>query len=299
MGDSSGLSRRNLFGFGLSRLLPDLDEDEGRPAPASVGAIDGARYAELQAEAWGKCEGLDLWEEASAVLLEATSCGHGDHLLDAGAGVGPLALLAAERGATVTACDAAAGLVERGRARSAAAGAQVDWHEADLAELPFADGTFDAALSAFAPMFCLEARRAFSELLRVVRPGGTVAVATWMRGGAVGSLLTLAIEHDPPPAGVPKPLNWGREERLRPELRCDRDDPAIEHASLTMRFGSRDEAAVRLVGALGPAVAAAEHAPGFEAKARALVDELAEDDGAGVRLESRYLVARAVRPGTR
>lgn len=67
-------------------------------------------------------------------------------------------------------------------------------------------------------MFCLRARDGIAELFRVVRPGGTVAFTVWTQSGVVGRLLRLAATHDPPPASVPTPRTWGREERLRVEL---------------------------------------------------------------------------------
>jgi len=93
--------------------------------------------------------------------------------------------------------------VARGEERTAAAGAEVTWLQADMATLPFADATFDRVLSGLAPMFCLRARDGIAELFRVVRPGGTVAFTVGTQSGVVGRLLRLAATHDPPPAGVP------------------------------------------------------------------------------------------------
>jgi SAM-dependent methyltransferase len=38
--------------------------------------------------------------------------------------------------------------------------------------LPFDDGSFDAALSVFGPIFAGDAGRAFDEMIRVLRPSG-------------------------------------------------------------------------------------------------------------------------------
>ena len=40
------------------------------------------------------------------------------------------------------------------------------------------------------------------ELLRVCRPGGTIALASWTPDGFIGELLTVVAAHVPPPAGV-------------------------------------------------------------------------------------------------
>jgi len=294
--DSSGLSRRALFGQGLFRLVEGIDDRQPTPAPDPVATVDPARYALRQLEAWNASHGMRLWAQASSELLEAAACDPGARTLDAGAGDGSLALLAAQRGAAPTACDTAAALVARGRARAAAAGVHVDWLEADMAALPFGAGFFDCALSAFAPMFCLQPRAAIGELFRVTRPGGTVAFTTWTVGGIVGRLLRLAAEHDPPPAGVPRPLTWGREEQLRTELELHTDRADLTHGTLTMRFATREDAADRLLRALGP-LAAASHDATFRPRALAIVDELAQDaDDHHVCLPARYLVAVAQCP---
>ena len=50
-------------------------------------------------------------------------------------------------------------------------------------ELPFDDGTFDIALSAFVLQLVPSRYRALREMRRVLRPGGRLAYVTWLRGG--------------------------------------------------------------------------------------------------------------------
>jgi SAM-dependent methyltransferase len=164
----------------------------------------------------------------------------------------------------------------------------------DLAALAFDDGAFDAAVSAFGPMFASDGRAAIDELFRVVRPGGSVAFAAWTPLGVVGRLLRLAAAHDPPRPGVAPPLAWGREERLRQELDRHSDDATIAHASLPLRFASCEDALRRLMDALGPLGAAPRQAV-LRERARTLVGELAVRGEHGVTLEARHLVVRASR----
>jgi SAM-dependent methyltransferase len=71
----------------------------------------------------------------------------------------------------VTACDLTPRMVELGRARSAAAGLDIAWVEADAEDLPFPAASFDVVVSAFGAIFAPRPERMAAELFRVVRPG--------------------------------------------------------------------------------------------------------------------------------
>lgn len=292
----SALSRRALFGFGLSRVLEELDPlvPACRAAPIELQTpdLDGLRE-ELRA-AWSVSSGGRWWAGATSLLADAASASPGERVLDAGAGDGDLALLAAGRGATVTACDFAAALVERGRARTAAAGADVDWIQADLEALPFDDASFDRVISGLAPMFCLRARTALAELFRVVRPGGVVALTTWAGGGAVGGALRIADRRARPPAGIVPPLAWGRDEQLRVELERHAVDVDVDVdvAPLTLRFATREEACASLLRDIGPLGRVGEV---ISDDLRDLVDRLDRGEGV-VELPARVLLAVTRRP---
>lgn len=99
----------------------------------------------------------------------------GTRVLDVATGTGIAALAAAERGAVVTGLDINPGMLAVARRKSS----EIDWVEADTAALPFADATFDAVLCQFALMFFPDRQAALRDMLRVLRPGGTLAVAVW------------------------------------------------------------------------------------------------------------------------
>ena len=60
-----------------------------------------------------------------------------------------------------------------------------------------------------------EPPQAAAELVRVVKPGGTIAIARWTPDGFIGELFKTTAKHVPPPAGVQSPLLWGTEAHLR------------------------------------------------------------------------------------
>lgn len=148
-------------------------------------------------------------------LCEAVDVKAGEKVLDVAAGNGNATLAAARRFADVTSTDYVGALLERGKERAAAERLAVTFQEADAEALPFADGTFDIALSTFGVMFAPNQEQAASELRRVVRRGGRIGLASWTPDGFIGQLFVTIGKHVPPPAGVKPPSLWGTEERLR------------------------------------------------------------------------------------
>jgi ubiquinone/menaquinone biosynthesis C-methylase UbiE len=105
-------------------------------------------------------------------------------------------------------------LLEQGRRRAEADQLPITFEVADAEALPFPDGAFDVALSTFGVMFAPDQERAAAEMLRVVRPGGRIALASWTPEGFVGALFGVAGSFVPSPAGLRSPMAWGTEPRL-------------------------------------------------------------------------------------
>jgi len=147
-------------------------------------------------------------------LAEAADIRAGEAVLDVAAGNGNATLAAAHRFARVTSTDYVPALLDKGRLRAAAEGLQIDFQVADAENLPFADGTFDAAMSTFGVMFAPDHARCAGELMRVVRAGGRVAVANWTPDSVIGQLFKIIGKMVPSPAGVMSPLLWGTEAYL-------------------------------------------------------------------------------------
>jgi SAM-dependent methyltransferase len=70
----------------------------------------------------------------------------------------------------------------------------------------------------FGVMFAPRPELAAAELLRVCRPGGRIAMANWTPGGFVGQMFKTIAGYVPPPAGVPSPIQWGDEAKVRERL---------------------------------------------------------------------------------
>jgi SAM-dependent methyltransferase len=151
------------------------------------------------------------------LLCEAMDLRAGEKVLDVACGSGTATLAAARRFCRTTGLDYVPALLSRAAERARADGLEISFLEGDAEMLPFQDGEFDAVLSTFGVMFTPDHQRTASELVRVVRPGGRIGLAT---GRPMGSwqLFALVGRTAPPPAGMaPPPL--GHAALLRGSLR--------------------------------------------------------------------------------
>ena len=136
-------------------------------------------------------------------LADAVGVAPGMRVLDVGCGPGGLTdVLATRVGADgVAAIDPAPQFAAACRARHPEADVRVGVAEA----LPWPDGAFDATLSSLVIGFMQDADRGVREMVRVTRPGGTVAACMWdVPGGGMTMLSTFwraAREIDPGASG--------------------------------------------------------------------------------------------------
>ncbi|MEP6835216.1 MAG: class I SAM-dependent methyltransferase [Gemmatimonas sp.] len=169
----------------------------------------------------------------------------GEHVLDVACGTGNLALPAARAGAKVAGVDIAPNLVAQAAANAEAEELDATFQVGDAESLPYEDGDFDVVMSMFGVMFAAHAPLATSELLRVTRRGGRIALATWTASGFIGQMLGIITAFVPPPADAIPVLAWGDEKTVRERLtgvssvHCVRRRIALEYPltpALTVRL---------------------------------------------------------------
>jgi ubiquinone/menaquinone biosynthesis C-methylase UbiE len=174
-------------------------------------------------------------------LVDTADLHAGWRVLDVATGSGNAAIAAARLGCTAVGVDYVPSLLERGRERARAEGLEVEFVEGDAEALPFEDASFDAVTTIYGSMFAPNHEQAAAELVRVTRPGGTIALASWTPDGFIGQLFKTVAGHVPPPAGLRSPMLWGTEEHLRALFGDAISSLEVAERTFTFRFESPEE----------------------------------------------------------
>jgi len=177
-------------------------------------------FKTAQKQGWAHFAPLEMITTVPAAkLVKFAGVRAGQQVLDVACGTGVAAITAARLGAKVTGLDLTPELLERARANSEIGGLQLDWHVGDVEKLPFADAAFDVVLSQFGHIFAPRPALAIGEMLRVLKPGGTIAFSTWPPELFTGSMFRLVSTYmPPPPPGVSPPPQWGDQNIVRERL---------------------------------------------------------------------------------
>jgi SAM-dependent methyltransferase len=119
-----------------------------------------------------------LLQQWTPLVVDAAGLRAGQRVLDVACGTGILARAAAARvgsGGSVAGLDINPGML----AVAARTAPWIEWREGTAESLPYEDSSFDAAMSQFGLMFFTDRHAALREMLRVLVPGGRLAVAVF------------------------------------------------------------------------------------------------------------------------
>ena len=157
-----------------------------------------------------------LTGRAVGTLLAAVRAGSGVQLLDIGCGPGDLATAAAALGADVAGIDVAPSMVRRAALANPSIPVRVGSFEA----IPGGDAAFDALAGNFVLNHVGRPELALAEAMRVLRPGGMLALSAWdapRRNRVLGMFTDAVAAVDAPaPQGVPEgPTNFRSDDELR------------------------------------------------------------------------------------
>jgi ubiquinone/menaquinone biosynthesis C-methylase UbiE len=194
------------------------------------------RFKEAQKQGWVHFAPIEALTTAPAArLVRHASVRAGQRVLDVACGTGVVAVTAARLGAHVSGLDLTPELLERARENARVAGVDIDWHEGDVESLPFDDAAFDTVLSQFGHMFAPRPDVAVAEMLRVLKPGGTLAFSTWPPELYVGRTFLLVSRYmPPPPPGVVSPALWGDPNVVRQRLEAHVNEIFFDRGTMSV-----------------------------------------------------------------
>jgi SAM-dependent methyltransferase len=260
-----------------------------------------AQFKENQKQGWAHFAPLEaLTTPSAALLVSLARVRPGQRVLDVACGTGVVAVTAARAGATVSGLDLTPELLARARENSALANLDIDWREGDAEALPFEDAAFDVVLSQYGHMFAPRPDVAIGEMLRVLKPGGTIAFSTWPPELFVGRMFKMVSGYaPPPPAGVSPPPQWGDPNIVRERLGSAVKDIIFDRARMSVAALSAQHYRANFEQTAGPVRKLVEmlqatdtaKLAAFRKEYEALVAEYFEDN----IVRQDYLMTRAIK----
>jgi SAM-dependent methyltransferase len=254
-----------------------------------------------QKAAWATFALLEnLTGTAAPHLVRFAGIRTGEQVLDVACGTGVVALTAARVGANVQGIDLTPELIQRARENAALMKVAATFQEGDAEALPFPDATFDVVVSQFGHMFAPRPEVAIGEMLRVLKPGGTVAFSTWPPELFTGRWFALMGRYaPPPPPGVSPPPQWGDPHLVRERLGSAVKDITFTRRTIFFPTLSPQHYRVQMAENFGPAKKLFESLdasdPAKAAMLRSEIDALATVYFEDNRVRQDFLVTRAVK----
>ncbi len=214
-------------------------------------AIDPDAFNAFEAGGWEeKAPGYDrffgrITGQLAEPLLDAASVRPGMRMLDLATGPGYVAARGAERGASVVGVDVARAMISLARGLHPG----LDFRQADVHELPFPDASIDAVVGNFVILHLGRPEQAMAGFMRVLRPGGEIALTAWdlpERARFLGVFLDAVAEAGAtPPEDVPTGPDFFRfstDEEFDALLREHGvEDRTVRTIAFTHRVATADE----------------------------------------------------------
>jgi SAM-dependent methyltransferase len=168
--------------------------------------------------------------------IEALEPQPGEKWLDLACGTGATSERACAAGATVTGVDLSPVLIDTAKERAGELGFAIDYVVGDVERLAFDDASFDKVSSTCGVMFAPDHEATASEIARVTKPGGRIALVNWTPGGGMAKVFKVMAPYQsaPPPSN---PFEWGDEQHAR-ELLGDTFELEFEEGVSTLRIPS-------------------------------------------------------------
>lgn len=225
--------------FGVRNAVIDRVRDRIR-AMSTQSTLRSDQYRQLVRDEWTNEATLAAWRKwhpkivfqlqaMTDSLLEVARVRPDMKALDLASGSGVPAIdLARAIGpsGTVTATDLSEGMLAIAEANAKEAGiTNISFQQADVERLPFADETFDLVTSRLGAMYFVDFQRALSEIRRLLKPRGRVALAVWgpVDQGTyvvttVGPFFKRSGVPPAPPRDAPSPYRFADPGTLKDEL---------------------------------------------------------------------------------
>ncbi|HSI04941.1 MAG: class I SAM-dependent methyltransferase [Myxococcota bacterium] len=261
-----------------------------------------AQFKDNQRQAWSTFAPTEIYTCAPAARLVAFArITSSQRVLDVGCGTGVVALAAARTGARITGLDLTPELIAHAKQNAAIAGAEAEWLVGDAEALPFEDGSFDAVVSQFGHMFAPRPDVALKEMLRVLKPGGTIAFATWPPDFFTGRVFQLVGKFLPPlPPGVSPPVQWGNPVIVRERLGTAVKDVVFDSGTMRAPYLSPQHVRAFMERSVGPVMKLTQmlqSEPAKLAEFRAAMDALSMTyfEPTENILRQDYLLTRAIK----
>jgi ubiquinone/menaquinone biosynthesis C-methylase UbiE len=195
---------------------PAPDVVPAGPPPIDAEAFNAFEAAGWEARADSYAFLRPLTGRIIGTLLASAGVAKGREVLDVGSGPGDLAAAAADLGADTVGIDVAPSMVRR----AALAHPSIPFRVGSFEAIPAGEGTFDGVVGNFVFNHVGRPETALREAMRVLRPGGWLALSSWdapRRNRVLGLVLDAVAAADAPsPPGLPAgPTNFRTDDELR------------------------------------------------------------------------------------